>query len=90
MVPLELQEIKEQLHLMEKGFIQPNGSPWGAPMLFIQKNDCSLRLCIDYHDLNRVMVKNKHLSPRVDNLLDQLKGAIMFLKIELATKYLKV
>ena len=53
MAPLELRELKIQLdELMEKGFIRPSTSPWGAPVLFVKKNDGSLRLCIDYRQLN--------------------------------------
>ncbi|RVW73760.1 Transposon Tf2-2 polyprotein [Vitis vinifera] len=60
-----------------KGFIRPSTSPWGAPVLFVKKKDGTLRLCIDYRKLNRVTVKNKYPLPRIDDLFDQLKGAIM-------------
>ncbi|RVW36977.1 Transposon Tf2-11 polyprotein [Vitis vinifera] len=58
------------------GFIRPSTSPWGAPVLFVKKKDDTLRLCIDYRKLNRVTVKNKYPLPRIDDLFDQLKGAI--------------
>jgi len=62
MAPAELAELKTQLQeLVDKGLIQPSVSPWGAPVLFVRKKDGSLRLCIDYRELNRVTVKNKYL-----------------------------
>ena len=82
MTPNELKELKTQLQeLIDKGFIRPSASPWGAPVLFIQKNDGSIRLCIDYHQLNQVTVKNKYPLPRVDDFLDQLRGASVFSQI---------
>jgi hypothetical protein len=74
MAPIELKELKEQLQeLLDLGFICPSVSPWGEPVLFVRKNDGSMRLCIDYHELNRVMIKNKYHFPRIDDLFDQLK-----------------
>nr|GFC92495.1 retrotransposable element Tf2 [Tanacetum cinerariifolium] len=49
MAPIELKELKDQLQeLLERGFIHPSVSPWGAPVLFVKKKDGSMRLCIDY------------------------------------------
>ena len=60
-------ELKKQLEeLVEKGFIRPSSSPWGAPVLFVKKKDESLRLCIDYKGLNKVTIKNKYPLPRID------------------------
>ncbi|KAL0417132.1 UNVERIFIED_CONTAM: Retrovirus-related Pol polyprotein from transposon.6 [Sesamum latifolium] len=88
MAPVELQELKKQLEeLLEKRFIQPSTSPWGAPVLFVKKKDGSMRLCVDYRQLNRVSVKNKYPLPRIDDLLDQLKGATTFSKIDLRSGY---
>ena len=71
MAPLELKELKTQLdELLSKGFICLSTSPWGAPMLFVNKKDGTLRLCIDYRKLNRVTVKNKYHLPRIDDLFD--------------------
>ena len=73
MAPAELKELKDQLEdLLDKGFIRPSVSPWGAPVLFVKKKDGSLRLCIDYRQLNKVTVKNKYPLPRIDDLFDQL------------------
>ena len=76
MAPVELQELKVQLQeLLNKGFIRPSTSPWGALVLFAKKKDKTLRLCIDYRQLNRVTIKNRYPLPRFDDLFDQLRGA---------------
>ncbi|WMV45580.1 hypothetical protein MTR67_038965 [Solanum verrucosum] len=81
-------ELKEQLKdLLEKGFIRPSHFPWGAPVLFVKKKDGSLRMCIDYRQLNRVTVKNRYPLPRIDDLFDQLHGASHFSKIDLRSGY---
>ncbi|XP_070677834.1 uncharacterized protein [Malus domestica] len=88
MAPAELRELKIQLQeLLDKGFIQPSSSPWGAPVLFVRKKDGTLRLCIDYRQLNRVTIKNRYPLPRIDDLFDQLKGACVFSKIDLRSGY---
>ncbi|KAL0437635.1 UNVERIFIED_CONTAM: Retrovirus-related Pol polyprotein from transposon.6 [Sesamum radiatum] len=84
MAPVELQELKKQIEeLLKKEFIRSSTSPWGAPVLFVKKKDGSMRLCVDYRQLNRVTVKNKYQLPRIDDLLDQLKGATIFSNIDL-------
>ncbi|KAK4389875.1 Transposon Ty3-G Gag-Pol polyprotein [Sesamum angolense] len=84
MAPSELEELKKQLQeLLDKGFIQPSISPWRAPVLFVKKKDGSMRLCVDYRQLNRITIKNKYPLPRIDDLLDQLKSDTMFSKIDL-------
>ena len=88
MAPVELKELKLQLQeLVEKGFIRPSVSPWGASVLFVKKKDGTLWLCIDYKQLNKLTVKNKYLLPRIDDLFDQLKGASIFSKIDLRYGY---
>ena len=62
-------------------------SPWGAPVLFVKKKDSTLRLCIDYRQLNKVTVKNKYHLPRIDDLFDQMRGAKVFSKIDLRSGY---
>ncbi|CAH9105695.1 unnamed protein product [Cuscuta europaea] len=88
MAPAELQELKVQLEeLLDIGFIRPSHSPWGAPVLFVKKKDGTLRMCIDYRQLNKVTVKNKYPLPRIDDLFDQLRGATVFSKIDLRSDY---
>ncbi|KAI3706837.1 hypothetical protein L6452_24840 [Arctium lappa] len=86
-----MQEMMAQLQeLLEKGFIRPSPSPWGAPILFVQKKDGTMRMCIDYRELNKAMVKNKYPLPRIDDLFDQLQGAGCFSKIDLRSGYRQV
>ena len=88
MIPGELKELKTQLQdLVNKSFIRPSVSPWGAPVLFVKKNDRTMRLCIDYRQLNKVTIKNKYLFPRIHDLFDQIYEARVFLKIDLRSKY---
>ena len=88
MAPLELKELRKQLdHLLNIGFIRLSTSPWGAPVLFENKRDETLRLCTDYRSLNPVTVKNKYPLPRIDDLFDQLRGSKYYTKIDLRTGY---
>ncbi|GJX96028.1 putative reverse transcriptase domain-containing protein [Tanacetum coccineum] len=70
--------------LSDKGFIRPSSSPWGAPVLFVKKKDGSLRMCIDYRELNKLTVKNRYPLPRIDDLFDQLQGSSIYSKIDLS------
>jgi hypothetical protein len=88
MTNLELAELKEHIEvLLEKVFIHPSSSPWGAPVIFVPKKDGTQRLCVDYRALNEVTIKNKYLLPRIDDLFDQLRGACVFSKIDLRSGY---
>jgi hypothetical protein len=83
---LSTPELELKMHLEEllkKGYIRPSVSPWGAPVLFVKKKDGTLRLCIDFRQLNKVTIKNKYPLPRIDDLFDQLKNAKIFSKIDL-------
>jgi hypothetical protein len=87
----ELKELKKQLQeLLDKGFIRPSTPPWGVPMLFVKKKDESMRMCIDYRELNKVTIKNRYPLPRIDDLLDQLQGARVFSKVDLRSGYHQV
>lgn len=84
----ELKELKRQLNeLLEKGWIRPSVSPYGAPVLFVRKKSGELRLCVDYRMLNRITIKNRYPLPRIDTMLDQLHGAKYFTKLDLASGY---
>ena len=83
MAPIEHKELKEQLKdLLDKGFIRPSISAWGAPVLFAKKKNGSLIMCINYRQLNKVTIKNKYPIPRIGDLFDQLQGASHFSKID--------
>ena len=83
-----MQELRVQLkELQDKGFIGPSTSPRGAPILFAKKEDKTIRLCIDYRQLNRVTIKNRYPLPRIDDLFDQLRGARVYSKIGFLTGY---
>jgi hypothetical protein len=87
----ELKELQMQLkELLKKGYIRPSVSPWGDPVLFMKKKDGTLRLCIDFRQLNKVIVKNKYPLPRIDDFFDQLKDAKIFSKIDLKSGYHRV
>jgi hypothetical protein len=91
MSTLKLVELKIKLkEMMEKGYIWPSVSPWGAPVLFVKKKDDTLRLCIDYRQLNKTTIKNKYPLPRINDLFDQLGGASIFSKIDLRYGYHQV
>ena len=84
----ELAEMKKQIEeLLEKGYVRPSTSPWGAPVLFVKKKDGTMRMCVDYRALNEVTIKNKYPLPRIDDLFDQLKGASVFSKVDLRSGY---
>ncbi|KAL1914349.1 uncharacterized protein VTP21DRAFT_8988 [Calcarisporiella thermophila] len=84
----ELQELKRQIdELLEKEFIKPSTSPYGAPVIFAPKRDGTLRLCTDYRALNKATIKNRYPLPRIDDLLDQLHGAKYFTRIDLRQGY---
>ena len=73
MAPAELKELKVQMEeLLSKGFVKTSTSLWGAPVLFVKKKDGSLRLCIDYRQLNKVTIQNQYPLLRIDDLFDQL------------------
>ena len=72
---------------MDKDFIRPSVSLWGIPVLFVKKKNGTMRLCIDYRQLNKITIKNRYPLPRIDDLFDQLQGASVFSKIDLRSGY---
>nr|GEU53401.1 putative reverse transcriptase domain-containing protein [Tanacetum cinerariifolium] len=88
LAPAEMQELSTQLQeLSDRGFIRPSSSQWGAPVLFVKKKDGSFRMCIDYHELNKLTVKNRYPLLRIDDLFDQLQGSRVYSKIDLRSGY---
>uniref|UniRef100_J3MVJ5 Reverse transcriptase domain-containing protein n=1 Tax=Oryza brachyantha TaxID=4533 RepID=J3MVJ5_ORYBR len=84
----EMAEVKKQVdEQLQKGYIRPSTSPWGAPVIFVEKKDKTKRMCVDYRALNDVIIKNKYPLPRIDDLFDQLKGAKVFSKIDLRSRH---
>jgi hypothetical protein len=84
----ELVELKKQkAELQSKGFIRPSSSPWGAPVLFVEKKEGTQRMCVDYRSLNAVTIKNKYPLLRIEDLFDQMNGASVFSKIDLRSGY---
>nr|GFA00386.1 hypothetical protein [Tanacetum cinerariifolium] len=86
-VKLNLEQLQE---LLDLGFIRPSVSPWGALVLFLKKKDGSMRLCINYYELNHVNIRNHYPLPRIDDLFDQLQGVKFFSKIDLRSGYLQL
>ena len=71
MDPRERRELSKQVkELLEKGFIRRSISEWGAPVVFATKADGSLRLCMDYREMNKLTKMNRHPLPRIDDLFD--------------------
>ncbi|GJY69924.1 putative reverse transcriptase domain-containing protein [Tanacetum coccineum] len=83
LAPSEIKELSKQpQELSDKGFKRPSSSPWRAPILFVKKKDGSFRMCIDYHELNKLTVKNRYQLPRIDDLFDQLQESSIYSKID--------
>ena len=88
MAPAETRELRDQIEqLLGQGFIRRSTFPWGAPVLFVKKRDGSLRLCVDYRELNKVTIRNKYPLPRINDLFDQLRGASLLSNIDLRSRY---
>jgi hypothetical protein len=87
----EKEELQRQLTLaLEKGWVEPSSSPFGAPVLFARKKGGGLRWCIDYRACNTITIKNRYPLPRIDDLLDQLNGAACFTGLDLAAGYWQI
>ncbi|KAA3484023.1 DNA/RNA polymerases superfamily protein [Gossypium australe] len=87
MAPKELYELKIQLQeLLDHGFIRPGVSPWGTQVLLMKKKDGTLRFCIDYHQINKLTIKNKYPLLIIDELFDLFQGATVFSKINLRSE----
>src|SRR5271168_5078653 len=84
----EEKEAKEWLNAnLKKGFIRPSTSRVGCPIMFVKKKDGSNRLCVDYRALNQVTIKNQYPLPRTDDLVEKLREACIFTKLDLKSGY---
>jgi hypothetical protein len=84
----ELVELRNQIaEFQSKGFIHPSSSLWGAPVVFVEKKDRTQWMCVDYRSTNEVTIKNKYPLPSIEDLFDQMKGASVFSKIDLRSRY---
>jgi hypothetical protein len=84
-------ELKKKIdELLEKGYIRQCTSPWATSVLFIDKMDSTKRMCIDYIAFNEVTIKIKYPLSRIEDTLDQLRGANVFSKIDLRSGYHKL
>jgi hypothetical protein len=85
---LEMKALKDYIdENLSKGFIRPSSSPCGAPVLFVPKKGGKLRLCVDYRALNAVTVKDRYPLPLIDGMLDRLKAAKIYTKLDLKGAY---
>ncbi|GKD78574.1 putative reverse transcriptase domain-containing protein [Tanacetum coccineum] len=85
---LEMQKLSNQLQeLVDRCFIRPSTSPWGAPVLFVKKKNGSFRMCVDYRELNKLTVNNRYPLPKIDDLFDQLQGSSVYSKNDLKSGY---
>jgi hypothetical protein len=88
MNPQELIELKKQLDdMLSKCLICPSASPWGSPVIFVDKRDSTIHLCVNYWKLDDVTIKNKYPLPKIEDLFDQMNGARVFSKIDPRTGY---
>jgi len=72
---------------LRKGFIRKSKSPAGAPVLFVKKHDGSLRLCVDYRRLNAITIRNSYPLPKINDLIESFKKAIIFTRLDLRSAY---
>ena len=91
-LPIHLQsEVRDHVNqLLDAGKNSPSNSPWAAPIVVVRKPDSSIRLCVDYRQLNKITVKDAYPVPRVDDTIDALSGSAFFSTFNLASGFWQV
>lgn len=89
--PAELAALKEQLgEMLKLGLIEPTKSPFGAPVLFVKKNDGSLRMVVDFRELNKKTVRDRFSVPRLDDLWERAAKSKYLSKFDLQQGFYQI
>jgi hypothetical protein len=89
--PIEMEiENKEVKEMLTNNVIRPSRSSWSSPVVLVKKKDGTTRFCVDYRALNNITKKDVYPLPRIEDMLDRLKGMKYFSSLDLASGYWQV